>query len=64
LAPHVDHLFNNGMIGFSDDGDLIISPKLDRDVLKAWKLEAVLNVGKFKPEQKEFLAYHRKKFGL
>jgi len=64
LAPHVDHLFNNGMISFSDDGELIISPKLDKSVLKAWKLELVLNVGKFKPEQKEFLRYHRLKFNL
>ena len=64
LAPHVDHLFNNGMIGFSDNGDLIVSPKLDESILKAWKLESVLNVGKFKPEQNEFLRYHRQKFNL
>jgi hypothetical protein len=64
LAPHVDHLFNNGMIGFSDNGDLIISTKLDKDILHAWKIDEVLNVGKFKEEQKEFLRYHRQKFNL
>jgi len=64
LAPHIDHLFNNGMIGFSDDGDLIISSRLDVSVLKAWGIEKVLNVGKFKLEQKTFLAYHREKFHL
>jgi putative restriction endonuclease len=64
LAPHVDHLFNNGMIGFSDNGDLIISTKLDKDILCAWKIDEVLNVGKFKEEQKEFLRYHRQKFNL
>jgi hypothetical protein len=52
------------MIGFSDNGDLIVSPKLDRDVLHAWKIDDVLNVGKFKEEQKEFLKYHRQKFDL
>ena len=52
------------MIGFSDNGDLIVSPKLDRNVLRAWKIDEVLNIGKFKEEQKEFLKYHREKFGL
>jgi hypothetical protein len=64
LAPHVDHLFNNGMIGFSDAGDLIISPKLDKNILSSWKIDEVLNVGKFNEEQKEFLKYHRHKFNL
>lgn len=64
LAPHIDHLFNNGMIGFADDGDLIISPKLDRNVMRAWKIDEVLNVGKFNEEQKIFLKYHRQKFDL
>jgi hypothetical protein len=64
LAPHVDHLFNNGMIGFRDNGDLIISSRLDGEILRAWKIDGVLNVGKFKEEQKEFLGYHRQKFDL
>lgn len=64
LAPHVDHLFNNGMISFSDDGKLIISSKLDSEVLEAWGIKREINVGKFNQEQKFFLAYHRKKFHL
>lgn len=64
LAPHVDHLFNNGMIGFSDNGDLIISSKLDRGILQAWKIREVLNVGTFNLEQVSFLKFHRHKFKL
>jgi hypothetical protein len=59
LAPHVDHLFDKGFISFSDNGDLIISPLLDRTVLSRWGISEVLNVGPF-PKQASFLAYHRK----
>ena len=64
LAPHIDHLFNNGMIGFSDDGELLISSKLDKSILEAWRVDENINVGKFNTEQKKFLQYHRLKFNL
>jgi putative restriction endonuclease len=58
LAPHVDHLFDRGLISFSDNGDLIISPILDRTILLRWGIPEVLNVGSLK-KQAYFLAYHR-----
>lgn len=58
LAPHVDHLFDKGMISFSDNGDLIISPLLDREILKRWSIPQVLNVGSLH-KQATFLAHHR-----
>lgn len=58
LAPHVDHLFDKGMISFSECGDMLVSPKLDRDVLKRWAIPEVLNVGSLH-KQAPFLAYHR-----
>jgi len=59
LAPHVDHLFDKGMISFSDDGDLIVSEKLDHGILFRWGIPSTLNVGSFNEEQAKFLVYHR-----
>ncbi|MGN6242137.1 MAG: HNH endonuclease [Motilibacteraceae bacterium] len=59
LAPHVDHLFDRGFISFDDDGQLMISPALEGDVVTAWKLQVPANVGAFNVDQKYFLAYHR-----
>ena len=58
LAPHIDHLFDNGLISFTDSGDLLVSAKLDSEVLARWKIENK-NVGAFSAEQALFLAYHR-----
>lgn len=60
LAPHIDHLFDKGMISFKDNGDLIISKKLNRKILIQWDIKEILNVGLFNPTQIEFLFYHRK----
>ena len=59
LAPHIDHLFDKGLISFTDCGDLLTSPQLDREILKAWGLPSELNVGIFSKEQAGFLEYHR-----
>lgn len=60
LAPHVDHLFDKGMISFTDGGDLMISPLLDREILDRWGIKQVLNVGSLH-KQANFLAYHRQR---
>lgn len=59
LAPHVDHLFDKGWISFVDNGDLLISPYLDRSVLAAWSIRDDRNVGAFSAEQSAFLNFHR-----
>lgn len=59
LSPHVDHLFDKGLISFSDDGALLLSPALDSAVLVQWGISPSLNVGKFSTEQAVFLSYHR-----
>jgi hypothetical protein len=62
LAPHVDRLFDRGMISFSDNGDILVSLKCEKSVLEAWGISTTANVGPFREEQKKYLAYHRKKF--
>lgn len=60
LSPHVDHLFDQGMISFSNDGTLLISSKLNRSVFEKWNINPKINVGNFNPAQHSFLKFHRK----
>ena len=59
LAPHIDHLFDKGLISFSDSGNLLVSPKLDSEVLNKWRVPTAINVGAFNGDQLKFLDYHR-----
>jgi hypothetical protein len=59
LAPHVDFLFDTGLISFTDDGQQLLAPALDQAILRAWHIDADLNVGPFAPDQTRYLAYHR-----
>jgi predicted restriction endonuclease len=59
LSPHVDKLFDGGLISFADNGDLLISSKLNMDVLNIWGIDAQLNAGSFSPEQVVYLKFHR-----
>jgi hypothetical protein len=59
LAPHIDFLFDTGLISFTDDGQLLLAPALDRAILRAWHIDADLNFGPFAPDQARYLTYHR-----
>ena len=61
LAPHVDFLFDRGLIGFADEGDVLVSPKLGTNELNGLGLlQACEKTGRpFDQRQTEYLAYHR-----
>jgi predicted restriction endonuclease len=59
LAPHIDHLFDEGYISFTDFGDLIVSQQCPEALIKAWGIDASINVGPFRLAQRPFLAHHR-----
>lgn len=59
LSPHIDHLFDRGYLSFTNDGYLLISKKLDQNVLILWKINTEVNVGKFNSHQAAYLEYHR-----
>ncbi len=61
LSPHVDHLFDQGFISFKQQGELVVSKKLNVSVLDDWEIEIQANVGAFSSFQEEFLIYHREK---
>jgi putative restriction endonuclease len=59
LAPHIDHLFDQGYISFTDVGDLIISAQCPPALCKAWGIDDSMNVGPFRLAQRPCLAHHR-----
>ena len=61
LSPHVDHLFDQGFISFKQQGELVVSKKLNVSVLDDWEIDIPANVGAFSNLQEEFLIYHREK---
>ena len=59
LSPHVDHLFDRGLITFSNSGQVVASTQLPSTVPKAWKLNLKLDGKPFRKGQLPFLEYHR-----
>jgi len=59
LAPHIDHLFDQGYISFTDVGDLIVFPQCPPALIKAWGIDESMNVGPFRLAQRPYLAHHR-----
>lgn len=61
LTPHVDRLFDRGLLSFSDAGEVLTSPGLAADDLARLGLgeACARNVGAFSAEQRTYLAYHR-----
>jgi len=58
LAPHIDKLFDNGWVSFTDGGDLLVTDEAVA-VLEAWSVSLALNVGPFTAKQCRYLSYHR-----
>lgn len=59
LSPHIDHLFDQGFISFSDDGTQLVSPEADADTLSCWGIKPEGWYGPFRHEQLKYLAFHR-----
>lgn len=59
LSPHVDKLFDRGLISFEDDGRLLVAESCI-PVLLNWHIDPDMNVGVFNARQKGYLKYHRK----
>ncbi len=59
LSPHIDHLFDQGYISFSNDGELLISSFADVDTIAKWHILSGQNCGVFRKEQLPYLESHR-----
>jgi len=60
LSPNYDKLFDRGYISIKNNGDLIVSNHLSKQVINLWSVDVNYNVGNFSSEQKKYLAHHRK----
>ena len=60
LSPHVDKLFDSGFISFENNGEILVSPSLDKDVLSRWSIDPLSKVKTFGGEQAYFLETHRR----
>jgi putative restriction endonuclease len=58
LSPHVDKLFDSGLITFTAQGEMLVSPQLDDEVLPKWKIDPRKKYGKFNSDQAFFLEFH------
>ncbi|WP_429030803.1 HNH endonuclease [Aeromonas veronii] len=59
LSPHIDKLFDQGWITFTDAGDLLCADPSIEQALQQWGVSLPQNVGPFNPVQAEYLEFHR-----
>lgn len=59
LSPHIDHLFDKGLISFSNSGDLLISKHCPQAIVDSWNI-ALTDPRPFNDQQCVYLDYHRK----
>lgn len=60
LSPHVDRLFDRGLLSFEDDGTVLRSSLVADQVWAAWGLQDIATVGNFSSKQCSYLTFHRK----
>ena len=59
LSPHVDHLFDRGLITFRSDGSVVPSALLDPSIPQKWKLDLSIQGKSFKGKQLDYLTFHQ-----
>jgi putative restriction endonuclease len=59
LLPNLDACFDAGLISFDNEGKIIISSKLDEDVLSYLGINSNLNLLRVEQKHRDFLSYHR-----
>jgi len=59
LSPHIDHLFDQGYVTFSNTEELVVVAEVRESLLEKWGIDAGTRVGTFTREQQMFLEYHR-----
>lgn len=59
LTPLYDHLFDQGLITFANDGTMLISPSLSAENRKALGINPIFKGGNLGEKTRAYLAYHR-----
>ena len=61
LSPHIDRLFDQGWITFSNSGDMICSGLEIEALMKLWGIHLPVNVGSFNSFQLKYMKLHQDK---
>lgn len=64
LLVHIDHLFDRGLISFTETGEIILSPKLTNERQKIFGLAPGMKIENLPSTTQTYLIYHREMFGL
>jgi hypothetical protein len=64
LSPHVDKLFDNGWITFTDDGKILCLSEEVSTLMTSWGLDPEMNIGPFNDKQRYYLRAHRELFNF
>lgn len=59
LAVHLDALFDAGLVAFSDDGAVLVSPDLNGDTRHTFGLSQGMRLQNMSPGHLPYLRYHR-----
>ncbi len=59
LSPHIDSLFDRGLITFAKSGSVVVSPNLNPEVPRRWKLNFDQLGRRFTRGQIPYLEYHQ-----
>lgn len=60
LAVHLDALFDAGLVAFSDDGAMLVSPDLNADTRHTFGLSQGMHLQSLSPGHLPYLQYHRR----
>jgi len=59
LAPNYDLLFDRGFISFSDNGKIMVSPRIPQEVLQTFGVDHQFHGADLGDEFRRYLAFHR-----
>lgn len=62
LSPHVDALFDERLISFEQNGEMLVHPSLPNEVLERWSIKRDTKVEPFAKDHFAFLQHHRSLF--
>lgn len=63
LSPHIDAMFDQELMTFSDAGEILVSKKLDMKILRQWSVSKPVIQAGFTAAQSAYLAIHRERTG-
>lgn len=61
LSPHVDALFDQGLMSFEDSGRALFRNDLKKEILQKWSIPSTSAASPFHPAQRAYLRVHREK---